>query len=453
MSRTAVIVALLIVLVLGCVALFVTSKGSPPPAATGPLLVFDPAKVTELRMDYPDGTFQSVQRDPAFDWKVVLGAAGRPARTWPAAVVQAQSALRLLGNLTADRPGDGSISKPAGTLRIVSSDGTRCTLAFGEQRLGGKVLVEANSPTKRMAWIDAQMADMLVTTGPQAWRSAVALPGIGAEASRITMKAQGGNAISLGRVQGKWALREPVAAPADAEEINKLVATLGKVQIVDFCDKGGPVQTGLENPTATLVVETDGRDASGAMTTIKQTLTVGQAADMAGQTMVARLERTATGKGAGYTLVVIVAGEGLAAINTNPAAYVSKRAIQVGVEDVGQIEENPDPDHLTTHKRLVDGWQSIFTEGRYNPTSAADVQRIGALLDLLAVTPAETVAIESPPVSAKLTWIRLQTLGGDLLAEVALQAKDSRITVYSDGMKRVYPVGAGKIVADALPSK
>lgn len=454
MSRTAVIVALLVVLVLGGVALVLTKKGSTPAAVTGPLLSFDPATVTELRMEYPDGTFQAMQRDPAFGWKIVLGRPGTPVRSWPAAAAQSQSALRLLGNLTEERPGDGSISKPAGTLRINAGETTVCSLVFGEQRLGGRVLVEASGSSKRMAWIDAKVADMMVTTGPQAWRSMAALPGIGAEASRITMKAQGGNAISLARVQGKWALREPVAAPAEADEINKLIGVLGKVQIVDFCDKGPPAATGLENPNATLVIETDERDASGALTTIKQTLTVGQAADMNQETMVARLERTVSGKGPGYAMVVIVGGEGLAAINTNPATYVSKRAIQVEAKEVGQVEyyfsRKGDVDCWPRYRRTQDGWEERCGESPWKPMGLTQVKWLDAQLDLFANKSAQLVSIETLP-TVDCQRFMLFTLAGAPLGEVQMTMKDNKVQVYSDGMKREYPPGPGTGLAEGAP--
>ncbi len=457
MSRTAVIVALLVVLVLGGVALVLTKKGSTPAAATGPLLSFDPATVTELLMEYPDGTFQAMQRDPAFGWKIVLGRPGTPVRSWPAAAAQSQSALRLLGNLTEERPGDGSISKPAGTLRINAGETTVCTLVFGEQRLGGKVLVEASGSPKRMAWIDAKLADMMVTTGPQAWRSAAALPGIGAEASRITMKAQGGNAISLARVQGKWGLREPVMAPADGEAMTKLLAALSKVQIEDFCDKGAPAQTGLDNPAATLWVETDSRDEAGTLTTVRQTLTVGQAADMNGQTLVARLDRTVSGKSdGGYSMVVIVSGSGLGAINTNPATYVSRWALQVPREEVGQVREVWPIFGATTecpprYRRTNSGWEVSCSEDSWRPAIEPERFKVEALLELLADTPAELVTIEPKPEpkapQPKLWGFELFTLGGSPLTQAYLTSKDSKIIVYSEGMKREYSAGVAKDLA------
>lgn len=462
MSRTAVIVALLVVLVLGGVAFFLTNKGSGPAAATGPLLSFDPATVTELRMDFPNGTFQAMQRDAAFGWKIVLGQPGTPVKSWPAAAAQSQSALRLLGNLTEERPGDGSISKPAGTLRINAGETMVCTLVFGEQRLGGRVLVEASGSPKRMAWIDAKVADMMVTTGPQAWRSMAALPGIGAEASRITMKAQGGNAISLARVQGKWALREPVAAPAEADEINKLIGVLGKVQIVDFCDKGPPAATGLENPNATLVIETDERDAAGVLTTIKQTLTVGQAADMNQETMVAKLERTVSGKGPGYAMVVIVGGEGLQAINTNPATYVSKRAIQFAAADVGQMQiyglDEPASTPAPIHRRSANGWETKEPlkaeplKADWTPAVPEVAQFNDALLALLADTPAEIVSIAEIPEAERprADGYKLSTPGGDLLADCVVLAKQGKITVYVGGLKRDYAAGVSKAVQEGL---
>src|SRR5688500_10795115 len=102
MSKVGVIVALLVAIVLGGVALLVMSKGKPAQDAGGALLDFDPADAVEFRVSRADGSFEAVRRGGgSADWSVVVaGPGGTESGTWPAAGEQVRPALRILSTLS-----------------------------------------------------------------------------------------------------------------------------------------------------------------------------------------------------------------------------------------------------------------------------------------------------------------------------------------------------------------
>jgi hypothetical protein len=455
MSRTAVIVALLVAIGLGIAAIFLTDGKKNPPV-TGPLLAFDPSHVDEMRVTFPDGTFQAVHRDAAGEWRVVLGGSGQPSRAWPAAETQVHSALRIFSSLTPDRSGEGSFQKPAGTLTVSGGSKDPQSLRISDQRLAGKVLIESDGPPKRSGWIDTQIADMLIKTGIQAWRNAAALPGLGPEASRVTIKAHTGTTLTLARIQGKWALREPVSEPADADAVNHLFQTLAAARITDFCDKGPPSVTGLDNPIAMLTVESDFRDpAGGAASTVKQSLTVGQAADIAGKTVVVRLDQAVQGTGIpadNYSEVVIASAEHLAAINTDPMAYISKQAVQTPAAEIGKVvikRQNVEP-AMTTFSRSLDGWEVAEGDAKSAAATVADTAMLSALLDLLSTTPCEKASLREGTAESPVASIDILSLGGTPVGSVGVAIQGTKLSLLNEKVRREYAAAAVKGVAEWL---
>ncbi|MBX3377415.1 MAG: DUF4340 domain-containing protein [Phycisphaeraceae bacterium] len=451
MSKAAVIVALILAMGLGVAALLVTQAGGNPSVA-GPLLTFDPASVTELRVVYADGSEQAVVRAGS-GWMVVLRTKAGAEKEWPAATTQVHAALRIFANLVPEQPADGKVVEPAGTLRVVAGDGAH-ELAIGSQRLGGRVLVQAGD---RAAWLDASIAEMLIDTGIRAWRSPAALPGLGMDASRISVRGHAGGEVSLARIQGRWALREPFAEPADPEAVHRLLALLAAVRVEDFCDNGAPADTGLDTPAATLIIESDSRDAAGRSTTTRQAVSVGRAADVAGRTVIARLERSGE---AAFADTVILHGEPLAAINADPLHYVARRALQVEPSEVGQLIVRrafvEGSCAVVGFRRTLDGWETRCGEEAWRVASADDVKLVTSLVDLLATTPAEMVTrrgtAEESALSAAAT-VEAFSLGGTPIGRVDLDVEATRLVSLTDRVRRQYPPGVGSLVAEWLGRK
>ncbi len=394
MSKVGVIVALLVALLLTGAAMLLGGRGKAP-APTGPLLGLDPARVVEVRLTRADGRFEAVRKGTASGtWDVVLGGTGAE-RAWPADPARMRAALRILSTLeAADRPVDAKVESGAPEVRIGLDDGTSRAMRVSSRTLGGHVLIEVSgvpsSPRARGAWVGSDVGAMLSQTGPREWRDHSAMPGIGPDASRITLKGEKGT-LSLARVQGKWGLRQPVQEAADPEAVGRLLAVLGNIAVTDFLDDGPPDRTGLDKPIAELTIESDQRDEAGKLQTTSRTLRVGQQADIAGKTVFAAVPTA--GDPAGRT--VIVSAEGLSGLTTDAAAYISRRSIQAAPADIGYLVVTPAGGSPRQFQRELEGWASVDPAGSTTPCTKADADAIAGVINLLTQLPADAVEVSS----------------------------------------------------------
>ena len=456
MSKTGVIVALVVALLLAAAVFFVGGKRSAPPAA-GPLLAFDPAKVVELRVERPDGRYEAVRRGgQAGLWYVALGESG-PERVWPADAGRMRAALRILSTLESDQQAEpgAAVEKGAPQVRLSLEDQSARTMRVSARTLAGSVLVEVSGLPgvvgSRAAWVGADVGAMLVGTGPKEWRDRSALPGLGPDASRITLKGEKGT-ISLARIQGRWGLRAPVQEVADSAAVAKLLAVLGNILVEDFLDNGPPDHTGLDRPVATLSIESDQRDADGKVHTSSRTLSVGQQADIAGKSVFAAL----TSEGDAVGRVVTVSAEGLAGLTTDPSAYVSRQSVQAPAADIGGVSITPADGVARQFRRDIEGWSMVRQAGAAIPCSKADADAIGNLLELLAQMPAESVAISVgwPPSWAEqagfpVAAIDVASAAGTPIAKIDVlsatfpaKGKTAQVVIQSGDVWRVYAVDA-----------
>jgi hypothetical protein len=443
MSKTAVIVALLVAVVLGVAAIVLTG-GKGPATVAGPLLAFEPSAASEIRVDFPDGSFQTARRAEG-GWNIVLGQTGKPERSWPAAQTQIHAALRIFSNLKPEQPADGKVTRPTGTLTIKAGDATQ-TLKISDQRLAGRVLVESGSGA---AWVDADVAEMLINTGVKAWRDPAAFPGIGT--SPFVVQVSGTNSgLSLIRVQGKWGLRVPFQEPADPESLSRLFTILSSVKIVDFCDQAPPTHTGLDAPIATLELMAGLLSQSDrAKHEHRWALSVGAAAGIADNTFVAQVTHNDS------TQVVIVAGEQLAAISTDPLQYVSRQPLRVEPTDVGNIViKSPDsqlPCQRAEFRRTLEGWESRCELNDWKPAPKSDAQAAEALIELCTTTLPDRLELRSKrQVSGAVATVEVNTAGGTPLGTFSILIDGTRLTIMNDNVFRDYAAGAGKTVAEWL---
>ncbi len=453
MSKTGVIVALLVAIVLAAAALLVGGRGRGQASPMGPLLAFDPARVAELRVTRSDGRFEAVRRGEPGMWDVVLGGVGEE-RAWPADPARMRAALRILSTIESDQDADHNAAVEPGAAQVLLTldDGSSRSIRISSRNLAGKVLLEVSTgPSKqtRSAWVNNEVGEMLIGTGPREWRDRAALPGLGPDVVRISLKGAAGT-VSLARIQGRWGLREPVQEAAEPEAVAKLLSALGNVQVMDFLDDGvaSPERTGLDKPVAELTIESDQRDADGKNHTLTRSLRVGQQADIAGKAVFARLESGSSPR------VVQVAADALSSLTTDPGAYVSRRAVQAPAADIGGIRIDPASGTARRFERGIEGWMEVGDAGAKTRVGNADAAGIEAFLTLVSQTPADVIGIGEAwpvawnPAGRKLATVSLSSQGGVPITQVelldaALSTKGGRqIVLHSGPTWRVYSAEA-----------
>jgi hypothetical protein len=445
MSRIAVIVALCIAVLLVAAAMLLNRQAAPS-APQGPLLDFHPAALVEIAVLRPGEAREVARRQPSGSWVIQLGE-GPP---WPAAGERIRPAIRILSTLMPQQElrGAGSVGEDATEVRLRLEDGSESVMRIARRALAGAVLVEVSSGKQARTvkgWVDASLGNMFTGTGLGPWRQPTALGEFGPEIARIRVQGTQGT-VSLGRVQGRWALREPIAQPAEDASLARLLTHLGRVQVEDFLDQGPPAphQTGLDGPVAVLTIERDVRDPRepGKIVTSRRMLEVGHTADVAGRTVFARLsgqDFTGAEPGAMWSRTVIVAGEELAAISTDPLYYIGHAALSVPPSEVGQvwIGAGESEGVRTGFVRTLDGWQRVDPVREPRPLGVGDGPGLTALLNLLRSSPSG-IRLEAMPDAVQIEAVELQTLGGDPLDRFEIAAAGETLVAGSNGVWRSY---------------
>jgi hypothetical protein len=455
MSRTGVIVALVITIALAAVALVVLRSPPQPSAHAGPLLKFEPAALAEIAVTPRPGETQRARRISSAQWVIELP--GQP--PWPASPERIRAAIRILSTLEAVRPADRHDTPITGMaeLRLTLDGGRDHTMLIEPRAIGGAVLVStAIDDQRRTAWADSAIADMLITTGLAPWRDTSAMGAIGAEVSRARVEGTHGT-LELARVRGRWGLTAPIAEIAEPDAVARLFSLVAQTRVLDFLDAGPPGATGLDAPVATLTLEHEQRspDDPAAVTTHTRTLHVGRTADVAGKTVFARLSGqsiSAAGAAEPWSRTVILDGKPLADISTDAATYIARRATQAAAADVGEILISAPGAPPRPFRRTLDGWTRV-EDGRAIPVGPDDLAGIRALLDILTQRSADSVSLRTPDNAVELASVQLHTLGGDPIADFAFAgAKAAPVAIRAGQVWRLYSApGADRLHQWLIP--
>lgn len=381
------------------------------------MLQFDPARVGSLSVARPGGNTEALCRSGKLgDWNIVLSVAGKGETTWPAHSESARSVLRILSNVVSTRAADphSEFGGNAVTVLATLDDGSHASMRLDSRVLAGQVLARQEAPaTGPPAWVDGALADMLVKAGPRDWRESALLADVTAEASRIALSGPSGS-LSLARLQGRWTVREPVAAAAESDAIIHLTGALASVQVIDFLDGGAPAATGLDHPAATVILESDRRDpVTGQRQTITTRLRVGQQADLGGKGMFAAIERDGASE-----RILVVSGAQLASISTDPAAYVSHVALGASPGSIGSAVVGE-----RRYSRTLEGWSMASgKDEEQHPVSTHDAEALGAFLRWLTESRADQVRIDQAGKGAgPAVQVDIAGLDGGSLAKLSIE--------------------------------
>lgn len=390
------------------------------------------------------------------EWLLRLGGTSASSVAWPVPGAQADSLLSMMieARAAAIPQRTAELGEMPTEVIIERTDGGPISLRFAERTLGGMGLVEivtrddAGEQTTR-AIIDDRLHQFLRDRNVRTWRDRTAMPWARGDVSRVRLESSN-KVLSLGRIEGRWSLREPVASPADQAAVQAMLATLAGAEIAEFIDDGAPgIATGIEQPQSKVVMEFDRRDPADtsdrpAVNTTRHTLDIGSRADAAGERLFALID--------GERLVKLNAVS-LSKLSLDPGAYLAPHPTSVSAAQVGMmVLERLDAKGVPTDdgrilKRSLDRWVDLGHDGGEAPKALPDdeVKDIAAALAFLsggdaagAVRP-ET-RLDPPEAYRAGARISLRSLDDAPLAEVevGMSTVSALAAVRSGNVYRVY---------------
>lgn len=430
MSNRLVILALLLALLLGVVALVVlkTPRGGVESYGIVPVgervVIFDPASITRITLQRPGEPQETLTRaKDGAQWTVRAGANGRE---WPLAPDRITGLIRLLQQARAiAEPVSGEANNllSPNTLELFAGDTPVGRLETGTRYLAGQALArfalgDRASPF-RAAMISDEIARVLQGSA-LSWRETALLTGVMRDATSVTLSSpqSGKPPLTLSRLRGRWRVMAPVLAPADINAAGRLLSTLESLRAVKFVDETDAAPTWLTQPQAIATIDLESRQSQGeqvASVTRQVTLKIGTIGDGAGKTVQATTDNGKT--------IVILDAEALAGLTLDPAKYIAAQAAQTPAADIGRLQistENKSPAFDVTFKRAPDGWVELKGDGTEVLQDKPRAAELGEILALLTQTSATSIRLAAPEGYRRVGAIRLLSLSGDPLEELEL---------------------------------
>lgn len=411
MSKTAIIVLVLIALGLGG-SLFLMNRsgpatpsgtGSDATALTGPAFELDPAQVRALSVAGPDGNPKTVQRTGSGAWVYTVGSASEAQEIgWPVDATQVNTALRGLALIPAAGSAQGAtLGSNTSTIRISFADGSIRTIRAERESIGGNTLVQVDSESAVL--IRADVLQPLLTEGPDNWRVRGPLAGLTTDVSRITLSA-GDQRVSLARVDNRWIMRAPISAPADEVAIRSLLDGILKMRIARF----ESLPRDPDSPVLIISVERDDTvqaDGSVRQVTARE-LTLGSAADPTTGSRFAALR----GSGLpGATSLLLERGDFVTdqqlASLARPEQFISKLAAPERAGDIGIVILRPlgDAGADRGFRRDIEGWNEMRPDGGMRTAELPDRESLEEIMRLM------TSVLGQPRIAASIDDFRALT--------------------------------------------
>lgn len=454
MSTKAVIVWLVVAVVLG-VGVFVALRNGGAGGGTGSasgfavgeqvFKAFSPSSVRSISiapLNEPADTFTRAG-NAAGEWMLRLAETPRPI-DWPVPGRTVDGLLLAMSEAraVARAPASADLGEKPTIATFSMADGSTIIARFSQRSIGGTGLIEIETASgTSAAIIDDQLHRMLRDRNPREWRDRAAMPWARAEASRIRLENKD-RAIAFSRIGNRWTLREPAQAPADAAAVQKLLSTLAETQIAEFVDTppAPGVQTGLDAPSARVIVESDRPDAEPT----RYTLDIGAAADARGERLFALAD--------GQRLIKIDArGLGQAGL-MDAASYVWPHPTAVAAPDVGmlvieRLDESRVPGDGRIFKRSLERWVEL-KDGSETPVVEQELKETDEAVAFLtgsgaaAGAPRPRASLAEPEAYRPGARVSLRDLDGQPLAtiEVGVSIQSALAVVRSDTIYREYPL-------------
>ncbi len=478
MSTKAVIVWLTLAAVLGIIAIVVLMmpKNAPPSGSVSVglrILSFKPGEVERIVVSTPGQPRQVIEKPTNSksilgadaEWQLVIDGAKQgesAAQPWPLESAKMQSLLRVLSEMRAAAVPAAGMELGAATIAEIFLTGNRTIkLSLAERTLAGTGLIQIDAPPAAgaRALVPDQIHAVFTDPGARGWRDPFPLGGIAPDASRIRIEGKG-KPLVLGKIDGKWSLREPVQAPADPVAVQRLLGALGKISIADFLDSGvAAANSGLEKPMGSVTIEADRRTIPPGATEPKistdtVTLSLGGAADAA----VSRLYCSVGG-----TRTVLINAASVRDIGADPGAVVWAHPLRETPSDIGTIAITLMKPIAATSaeksfKRADGRWVQVIADNADVPLAAREQRDVDALLVMLTGAQIGSASGEEAkplprPVATIDAPVGYQVLGS--IAVGSLAARPIETLEFAIAEKDVIVVRTGPVYrvygANALP--
>ncbi|MEZ6243340.1 MAG: hypothetical protein R3B57_09880 [Phycisphaerales bacterium] len=411
-------------------------------------LAIDPGTVVALRVE-TGGARVAVERDPASatGW-VVRWHEGDRDVAWAAREQAVRAGVRTFAAAALDPREGGSKDETldGATIEVEMSDGVVSRMRLGGEAVGGRVAARVGvGAGEETVWAPREIAAAIDPVALLAWREMRLMPPIGgSEASGLTIEG-GESGVTLRRVRGKWSLERPIEARADEARVQDVLGRLGSIEAEEL-DAGGAADgvMRLDHPAATIMVETERREARGDgfdRVVTRQTLEVGGEADASGKTRFVRagevVEREGKVEAELGPVVGIMEVAVLGRVTARAEAYVAKAPVGVSPGDVGVVSlARVGGGEVARFERDRRGWRRV-DGGRAEAVGEGEAAGLGALLELCCGSGFERVEVlgRESGVTEPIGVVSLETLGGGKLAsfEVAGADGDTGGIVARDG--------------------
>ncbi len=466
MSTKAVIGWLIVAIVLGLAVVFTLrggGSGTGGVAKGGRVLSFGPSAVRKITVgpagsgSVPDVLERS--ESAGGEWLLRLGGTSASAVLWPVPGAQADGLLSLMTETVAvSVPSrEATLGEMPTEVTLERADGAAITIRLAERTLAGMGLIEVSTrgddagATTVRAMVSDQLHQMLRDRNMRNWRERKAMSWARGDVSRVRLESSN-KVLALGRIDGRWSLREPVAASADHSAVQAMLGTLASAEIFEFIDDGAPgIRTGVEQPKSKVAVEIDRRepgagDEQPRVNTKRHTMDIGGPADGTGEKVFALID--------GERLVKLNAVS-LSKLTLDPGAYLSPNPTSVTAAQVGMIVlERLDASGAPTDdgrilKRSMERWVDLGQMEGDAPKALTDeeVKDIGAALAFLSADSAagETkpeVRLDAPEGYRAGARISLRSLDDAPLTEVevGMSTVSALAAVRTGNVYRVYPL-------------
>ncbi len=437
MNIRLTLIVLVLAVVAGVVA-FIKLRNPGPPSTTQPAAgtrllspdEFNPDDVTRISVDKGD-EHVVFEYDGEKWWQT------EPVRfemvTWSIRMLSTSAAdLTISETIPArDLAGDLSAAKlgldPAMATVAFDAGEKQFTLYLGRIAAGGKAYARL-TPDGEVSVVEDTLHRRVFDSSPREWRVKNLLQGVGADASRITIEqSEPGRTISLVKTASKWRLTLPIDTAADETAVSRLIGTLGSLQVESFVDDNPAdlADFGLDNPWATITVETDKVDSEGKVTTKRESALLGSPFDLQDAARYA--------KRADQPPVVKVRANDIRMLTPDPASLASRAVVTLPRQDIRALVIDGQEGRFRLERNL-DAWTITNDDGS---TAPARTEAVISLLDQLTL-PCQGVEIAAQGAAVE----------GSYLGKVAVEGFSSGTVAETTWYRRQKDDAAQLVLAD-----